>query len=138
MVTKILDSINRIKIKTETCHFCEIIDGAREVEKVIFEDELIVVIEDAKPKAPIHLLILPKHHIENIAELLILYPDIIRAMTTFSKNYIGERAIEGENIFGLFIGTCPTHKHLHLQLLCGQELSLKKDHTPGDGSGSGR
>lgn len=138
MVTQTYIGKGDAKLHTQICHFCEIIEEARERERVVFEDESVVVIEDRKPKAPIHLLVLPKHHCENINELMLQYPETINAMLLFSQDYIGSQASLGETIFGLFIGTCPTHRHLHLQLLCGQELSVIADYTPGDGSGSGR
>ena len=39
----------------ENCIFCKIIRGEIPSKKV-FEDELILVIEDIAPKAPLHLL----------------------------------------------------------------------------------
>lgn len=50
------------------CIFCRIIKGDLKSDKV-FEDDRVIVIKDIKPKAPTHLLIMPKVHIENVAEL---------------------------------------------------------------------
>jgi len=43
------------------CIFCKIIAGEIPARKV-FEDDLVVVIEDIAPKAPLHLLLMPKRH----------------------------------------------------------------------------
>lgn len=53
---------------TENCLFCRIIKGEVKSDKV-YEDDLLLVIKDIKPKAPTHLLIMPKEHIGNIADL---------------------------------------------------------------------
>lgn len=45
------------------CVFCLIIKGDIGAEK-IFENQEIIVIEDIKPKAPLHWLIIPKKHEE--------------------------------------------------------------------------
>ncbi len=50
------------------CLFCRIV--ARESPADIeYEDERVVAFKDIYPKAPIHLLIVPKRHIESVAAL---------------------------------------------------------------------
>jgi histidine triad (HIT) family protein len=50
------------------CLFCRII--ARESPSDIeYEDEDVIAFNDIYPKAPVHLLIVPKRHIASIAEL---------------------------------------------------------------------
>lgn len=53
---------------TRDCVFCRIV--ARESPADIeYEDDEILVFRDLYPKAPIHLLVIPKRHIESIATL---------------------------------------------------------------------
>ncbi len=50
------------------CVFCRIV--ARESPADIeYDDDLILAFKDLYPKAPVHLLIIPKRHIESIARL---------------------------------------------------------------------
>lgn len=50
------------------CVFCRIV--AREsAATIVYEDEDVLAFEDIYPKAPIHLLIIPKRHIESLAHL---------------------------------------------------------------------
>jgi len=52
----------------ETCLFCKIIAGDIPSDTV-HEDDLIVVINDINPVAPVHQLLIPRHHIDSAAEL---------------------------------------------------------------------
>jgi len=51
----------------EDCIFCKIIRGEAPSEKV-WEDEEILAFKDIKPSAPVHILIVPKKHIENLSD----------------------------------------------------------------------
>lgn len=50
------------------CIFCKIIDGDIPSAK-IYEDDRIFVFKDIAPKAPVHLLMIPKQHIESLAQV---------------------------------------------------------------------
>ena len=50
------------------CLFCNIVNGKTDTE-ILFENENLAVFKDIHPKAPVHLLIVPKKHIESINEL---------------------------------------------------------------------
>lgn len=50
------------------CIFCKIINKDIPVT-VVFEDENYIVINDIHPKAKVHMLLIPKKHIETINDL---------------------------------------------------------------------
>ena len=52
----------------DTCIFCKIIAGTIPSRKV-YEDDQVVVIEDIAPVAPMHLLVIPRHHFVNALDL---------------------------------------------------------------------
>lgn len=52
----------------ENCLFCRMISGEIPVKKV-YEDELLIAIEDIAPVAPVHLLLIPKKHTVNTLDL---------------------------------------------------------------------
>ena len=66
----------------EDCIFCKIINGDFNTE-FVYENEHVVVFKDINPKAPIHLLVVPRVHVASLNELedknlmseLIKYPD---------------------------------------------------------------
>ncbi|MFZ0956982.1 MAG: HIT domain-containing protein, partial [Candidatus Sulfotelmatobacter sp.] len=52
---------------TSNCLFCRIISGEIPARKV-FEDEHVFAFEDISPKAPTHVLIVPKKHFAGLKE----------------------------------------------------------------------
>ncbi|MFH0731911.1 MAG: histidine triad nucleotide-binding protein [Candidatus Omnitrophota bacterium] len=50
------------------CVFCKIIKGEIKA-KVVFENDSVLAFEDIDPKAPVHILVIPKIHIEKISDL---------------------------------------------------------------------
>ena len=52
----------------EDCIFCKIIKGEIPSTKV-YEDENVLAFKDINPAAPIHILVVPKQHIENVLEI---------------------------------------------------------------------
>ena len=55
-------------ITQNDCIFCKIINGEFGTEFVL-ENEYAVVFKDINPKAPIHLLVVPRLHVESLNEL---------------------------------------------------------------------
>jgi histidine triad (HIT) family protein len=50
------------------CIFCKIVN--REIAtEIIFEDDLVMAFADVHPVASVHVLIIPKEHIESISDL---------------------------------------------------------------------
>ncbi|MFY9457426.1 MAG: histidine triad nucleotide-binding protein [Candidatus Spechtbacterales bacterium] len=50
------------------CIFCKIVQKKQSAE-VVYEDASVLAFYDIKPKAPVHILIVPKKHIESVAHL---------------------------------------------------------------------
>jgi histidine triad (HIT) family protein len=53
---------------TEACVFCRIVARDTPAE-IVYEDDEVLAFKDLYPKAPVHLLIIPKRHIESLATL---------------------------------------------------------------------
>ena len=69
----------------EDCLFCKILN--KEIESnIVFESDNVLIIKDISPKAPVHLLALPKKHISSILEIGKLDSSLIKElMETISK-----------------------------------------------------
>jgi histidine triad (HIT) family protein len=50
------------------CIFCKIANKEIPAE-LLYEDDLVVAFKDIKPITPIHILIIPREHIETVADL---------------------------------------------------------------------
>ena len=49
----------------ENCLFCKIVDGKIPAE-FVHQDDFCVVIRDINPQAPMHVLVIPRDHIESL------------------------------------------------------------------------
>ena len=47
------------------CLFCKIVEGAIPADKV-YEDDHVVAFRDINPQAPVHVLVIPRRHIESL------------------------------------------------------------------------
>ncbi len=50
------------------CLFCKMVAGAIKPD-VVFEDDAILAFRDINPKAPVHILVIPKKHIATLNDL---------------------------------------------------------------------
>jgi histidine triad (HIT) family protein len=50
------------------CVFCGIISGKIPAD-IVYEDEQVVAFHDARPVAPVHILIVPKNHIPTLNDI---------------------------------------------------------------------
>lgn len=110
----------------EDCIFCKIANG--EIGSLIYENEYVAAFDDLNPQAPVHSLIVPKKHIENIEALE--SEDEKYVVETFKA--IKEVAkLKGVSESGYrIISNCgkdagQTVMHLHFHMLAGKELSDK-------------
>lgn len=53
---------------TDGCVFCRVVARESPAE-IVYEDPEILAFKDLYPKAPVHLLIVPKRHIDSLATL---------------------------------------------------------------------
>ena len=52
----------------DDCLFCRIIKKEIKSE-IVFENDSVLIFKDINPKAPVHLLVIPKKHIADITEI---------------------------------------------------------------------
>ncbi|MBR5452709.1 MAG: histidine triad nucleotide-binding protein [Clostridia bacterium] len=108
------------------CIFCKIINGDIPSQKV-FENEYCYAFRDINPQAPVHVLVVPKDHIEStdkidfnnsyyVAKIFECIPRIARAEGLEN----GYRVVTncGDD-------ACQTVKHLHFHILGGEKLAEK-------------
>lgn len=98
----------------ENCIFCKIANGEIPSERV-YENDFVFAIKDLHPKAPKHLLLIPKVHIENFASLKdeTLAMELYRAIHEITKqeNIINYK-LHVNN--GAGAGQEVMHLHIHI------------------------
>ena len=109
------------------CLFCKIGTGAVSSETV-YEDSQVRIFKDIHPKAPVHLLVIPKMHIESIAHLEHNHAEVIAALLYTAKDTASRLGLTGYKlVFNVGRGGGQIIDHLHLHILGGwQEGSEKK------------
>lgn len=107
------------------CLFCRIARDEIPSRKVLSDDE-IVAFEDVNPKAPVHLLVIPRLHIPTLNDLVAGHDALVGRMHRVAAELARERdlaqpgyrvimncnAAAGQSVF-----------HIHLHLLGGRNFA---------------
>lgn len=109
------------------CIFCKIIN--KEIpSKIVYEDDEVLAFEDIAPQAPVHIVVIPKKHIEKITEIEKEDETLIGKIYSVINKIAREKQIAEEG-FRVIIN-CGENggqevKHIHFHLLGGKKLSGK-------------
>ena len=106
------------------CLFCRIVAGEIPSKKV-FEDEHTFAFEDIDPKAPTHVLVVPKKHIRGLKEASAEEAEIIGHCHLAAAQVARQRGIENgyRTVLNVGPGAGQSVFHLHVHLLGGRPLS---------------
>ncbi len=108
----------------DNCLFCKVI--AKKIPAGFeYEDNSIIAIQDINPKAPTHLLIMPKKHIAQVSEAEKTDSELLGKMILCAKELAHERKLdEGYRlIFNNGVKAGQSVFHIHLHLLGGRVMS---------------
>ena len=107
------------------CIFCRIAD--RDIPSpLLYDDEYLCAFRDLNPKAPTHILIIPKKHVASLAELEEEDFELVARIAKAAKQLAEEEGI-AEGGYRL-VSNCRADAgqevpHLHFHLLGGRRLS---------------
>ncbi len=107
----------------DSCIFCKISSGAFDT-KFVYESDLVVAFNDIAPQAPVHVLVVPKVHIDSMdgiddskkdiaAEMLSAIPKIAKDLGIVDNYRVISNC--GESV-GQSV------KHLHFHIMSGSPL----------------
>ncbi len=106
------------------CLFCKII--RRDIPaSIVYEDEQVLAFNDIEPRAPTHVLIIPKRHIDGVNALADTDDELVGAMFRVAAGIARERGIADtgyRTVFNTNRDAGQTVFHLHLHLLGGRAL----------------
>jgi len=107
------------------CIFCKIVAGKIPSTKV-FENEKVIAFDDIHPKARVHILIVPKKHIESIKDLQESEKELIGELFLAAKKIAKDNGLQGYKlVFNVGREGGQLVDHLHLHLLSGDASDLK-------------
>jgi histidine triad (HIT) family protein len=98
------------------CLFCRIAAGQIPSE-FVYEDESVVVFRDINPKAPTHVLAIPRRHIASVANLTDADAELLAAIFGALRHVAEEAGLRGYRIVtnvGAESGQSVFHLHFHL------------------------
>lgn len=105
------------------CIFCRIVSGEIPAQ-FVHRDEEVVAIQDVDPKAPVHLLVMPRLHRTNVGALGRGDAALAARLLTVAAE-LGAR--HGPGGYRLTINTGPdggqTVDHLHIHVLAGRHMT---------------
>lgn len=108
------------------CIFCKIIN--KEIpSKIVYEDDDILAFEDINPLAKVHILLIPKKHIETAADLQEEDTALIGKIYLTAKKIAEEKGMSEDGY--RIVNNCKAFGgqevyHIHFHLLGGEKLGL--------------
>ena len=107
------------------CLFCGIVEGKVKAN-LVYQDDSIVAFKDIAPKAPVHILIIPRKHLVSVSDIaaadLALIGEIFQVAARLAREQgvadsgyrvvVNSGADAGQSVF-----------HLHYHLLGGRQMT---------------
>ena len=103
------------------CIFCDLIEGKIPSTKIL-ENDNFLAFEDINPQAKIHVLIIPKVHIQSFNEMT---SNVMAEMTTFIQEVALTLGVKSDGyrlITNIGQNGNQEVKHIHFHLLAGEQL----------------
>jgi histidine triad (HIT) family protein len=109
----------------QDCLFCRI--AKKDIQsKIVFEDSQVLAFEDVNPQAPVHILIIPKEHIDKVSDLTPEHAEIVGRLVLAAKDIAAKKGVKESGY--RIVMNCNKDAgqavfHLHLHLLGGRKFS---------------
>ncbi len=115
-----------VEDRLEGCLFCGIVAGEVPAE-VVWSDERAVAFRDINPAAPVHVLVVPRRHITNAAEVGAEHAEEVAALFAAARAVADAEGVSGPergyrlvaNVGADALNSVP---HLHLHVLAGRRF----------------
>ena len=105
------------------CVFCRIV-ARQTAADIEYEDDHVLAFKDIYPKAPVHILIVPKRHIASIAQLSDGDADLIGRCVLAARR-LGETKGFAEKGYRISVNTGPEGGqvvyHVHFHFMAGRQ-----------------
>lgn len=107
------------------CPFCRI--ARRELPaKILFETERVLAFEDIRPKAPVHVLVIPRVHFASLDEAPEGSEGLLGELLVAARRAAREKGV-ADTGFRVVLNTGPDSgqevRHIHFHVLGGRRLT---------------
>jgi histidine triad (HIT) family protein len=107
---------------SQNCIFCKIVAGEIPSKK-IYEDELVYAFHDIHPQRPVHLLVIPKHHLGSLQDATAVDEPALGRMLSVANKLATDAGSPGG--FRVIINNgeigCQEVPHLHAHIVGGDQ-----------------
>ena len=107
------------------CVFCGIIEG-RIKGKIVYRDDSVVAFRDANPKAPVHILLVPRKHLSTLLDLEHEDKGLMGEIFYLANQLAKQEGISQDGfrvVLNCGAGAGQSVFHLHFHLLGGRPFS---------------
>ncbi|MCL7426977.1 histidine triad nucleotide-binding protein [Streptomyces sp. NPDC052415] len=106
----------------DDCLFCKIVAGQIPAT-IVRETETTVAFQDINPQAPVHVLVIPKAHHANAADLAAAAPELAADVLRETKEVADEQKLDSYRVvFNTGTGVGQTVFHVHAHVLGGRGM----------------
>lgn len=108
----------------QDCLFCRVASGEQQAD-VVHTSDNVVAFRDVNPQAPVHVLIIPKEHIESARTLKDKHGDILAEIFTTAAHLAKANEIDGTGwrlVTNVGSHAGQSVHHLHFHLLGGRQM----------------
>ena len=107
------------------CIFCKI--AQKEIpSQLVYEDEQVAAFSDLEPQAPVHVLVIPKKHVQSLLALTAVDKDLISHIMIDVIPHLAKELHVDEKGFRVVANTGDeggqSVEHLHFHLLGGRSM----------------
>jgi histidine triad (HIT) family protein len=109
----------------QTCLFCRIVAGEITAD-VVYQDERSVALRDINPQAPMHVLVVPRDHIESLDEASQRDEALLGHLLRVAARVANEQGYSESGyrtVINTGAGAGQSVFHLHLHVLGGRPMS---------------
>jgi len=107
------------------CLFCKIAAGAIPAD-IVHQDDQVVAFRDVAPKAPTHVLLIPRQHIPSVAELSGVDSEMLGRLFSVAAQVARDAGLTKSGyrmVTNSGAGAGQSVFHLHFHLLGGRSMS---------------
>jgi histidine triad (HIT) family protein len=107
------------------CLFCAVVAGSAPAD-VIYKDEQVTAFRDIRPRAPVHVLVVPNEHISSAAEVEERHGAVLARMLVVARQMAESEGVFQSGyrlVFNVGRDAGQSVDHLHLHILGGRPLA---------------